>query len=120
MVSDNKTDHPDRPRMPSQVTEHDFYRRDLVPTPTVPCVEQYDVPVAWHVIVSENGDGSVSDQTVREAMKVLNGWLNIHYKLRKLLIRILCRLGVNFSLKCFNIYRSRVSVVVYKYVEREN
>jgi hypothetical protein len=75
MVFDDKKDHPERPRMPSQVTEHDFYRRDLVPTPAIPCVEKYDVPVVWHVIVSENGDGSLSDATVREAMKVLNGLL---------------------------------------------
>ena len=80
MVFDNKTDHPERPRMPSQVTEHDFYRRDQVPTPTVPCEERYHVPIAWHVIESENGNGRVSDDTIRKAMMVLNGWFNILYK----------------------------------------
>ena len=69
--------HPERPRMPSQVTEHDFFRRNLIPTSTLPCKQQFQVPVAWHLIVSENGDGSVSDEKIQEQMKVLNGLLNI-------------------------------------------
>ena len=76
MVVDDKNDHPERPRMPSQVTENDTWEdvslRDLIPGP-ISCVEQYDVPVAWHVIVRKNGIGNVSNAKVREALKVLNG-----------------------------------------------
>lgn len=78
MVVDDKKIHPERPRMPSQMTEHDFVRRELIPTPTIPCAEQYDIQVVWHVIVSEDGTGSVSDETIRKQMDVLNGLFDIN------------------------------------------
>ena len=82
MVVDDKKMHPERPRMPSQMTEHDFFRRELILTPTIPCAEQYDIQVVWHVIVSEDGTGSVSDETIRKQMNVLNGLFNVHLKIR--------------------------------------
>ena len=37
------------------------------------CEERYLVPVAWHVIMNRKRDGYVSEKTIKDAMKVLNG-----------------------------------------------
>ena len=84
MVVDDKKIHPERPRMPSQKTEHDFFRRELIATPTIPCAEQYDVQIVWHVIISEDGTGSVSDDTIRKQMNVLNGLFDLELEYRSL------------------------------------
>ncbi|XP_028397800.1 uncharacterized protein LOC114521531 [Dendronephthya gigantea] len=90
MVVDDKKDHPERARMPSQVTENDVWEdvspRDVIPY-LISCVEKYDVPIAWHVIVSTNGIGNVSDAKVREAMKVLNDGFKdsrLHFRLHSI------------------------------------
>lgn len=41
--------------------------------PMASCEEKYSIPIIWHIIMDTNGNGQLSDKTIKEQMKVLKG-----------------------------------------------
>lgn len=67
-------DHPENPRMPPKsafLSSRTKSTRNMIPMAS--CEEKYSIPIIWHIIMDTNGNGQLSDKTIKEQMKVLKG-----------------------------------------------
>ena len=65
-------DHPENPRMPPKsafLSSRTKSTRNMIPMTS--CEEKYSIPIIWHIIMDKNGNGQLSDKTIKEQMKVL-------------------------------------------------
>ena len=66
LVHDSLSYYPERPRMPKTR----FRRSSDVGNN---CTIRYSVPVVWHIIMDSAKRGDIPEQSVKDAMDVLNG-----------------------------------------------